>query len=167
MNRIPHAKEVEIFALAAQGVGSREISRRVGVAHQTVVARTQRRTVDAPTKKAGYHQCDFCGKPVPETREFFRRTRRSKHKFCQWDCYTAFRRWLRRNDKCRFCGCGRYENFHTSFNRGACCSCYGIWRLYGFDVALTETYFLNQQLKRELTNGRKHQKHVGPAKTSD
>lgn len=167
VNRISQEKDLQIRFLLAQGVSHREIGRRVGVAHQTVSLRSRQPVVDEPVRRASFDQCDFCGKLVGH-KEFHRRTRRTKHKFCCHGCYCDFYMYLRRKDRCTRCGICRYEMFFKNFTRGMCPRCYCVMREYGFDENAAELHDLTQELKAELRNAERVDgpKHVRSAEAT-
>lgn len=157
MNLIPEEKEERISDLLKAGKSFREIAREVGVAKETVAARAMRLTVEVPPRvRVGAINCDNCGNELHGDREFFRRTRRTKHKFCSHACYCDFYRRLRAEDQCKRCGEKRGSGGNLQrmiFSRGYCQYCYGLLRQYGFDEELVAAHETLQRLRKETKHG--------------
>lgn len=85
----------KIKAELINGKSLRQIYKETGV-HKKTIATIKSRMCPPPTKKTpqkiGPTDCDNCGETITTTREFFRRTRRTRHKFCSSDCYRDFYR---------------------------------------------------------------------------
>lgn len=161
--RLPLEKETRIRQLLAEGCGVRETARRVGVNSQTVRARRPQPKYKQKSPKSGPDLCDHCGEQITKQREFFRRTSRLVHKFCDHNCFVAYFIHLRGRMECHCCGVkrGDIEN-SKAWNRGYCPPCYAGLRLFGFDEAAASLYRLNVLLKKEIQNGQRlrNQKHV-------
>jgi hypothetical protein len=163
VGRIPLEKEASIRRLLAEGVGVRETARRVGVSSATVRARRPRPAYKPPSTKTGHDLCDHCGERINKDREFFRRTSRLSHKFCDHDCFVAYFLHLRGRMECQGCGVKRDDVPNSkAWCRGYCPKCYSGLRLFGFDEAAARLCRLNVLLKKEIQNGQRlrNQKYV-------
>lgn len=152
-NRLPADKEARLQAALAEGLSVRQIASRVGVSKQTVARRIPNLVAARTRTRVGQNGCDWCGKLIG-TREFHRRTRRTKHKFCGNECYQLFYKDRRKGDKCALCGVGRYDDplKRQVFVGGYCTGCRGILRQYGFDEDAAAAHLLNQKLRKEVRN---------------
>lgn len=102
MNRISQEKVLLIYELLTAGLSIRSVCEKVGVAKNTVL-RIRARLFTGHEKQRsrviGLSNCDQCGTKISKDKEFFRRTRRTRHKFCSSDCYQAFFKAMRRKRK--------------------------------------------------------------------
>lgn len=88
---ISTAKELKIQRLLLAGRSIREVAKEAGVCKKTVMRRAGTPAPPPQVKRGiGPRDCDWCGKRIETKREFGRRTRRVKHKFCNSICYQAF-----------------------------------------------------------------------------
>ncbi len=160
---LPPEKDQLIRTLLADGLSIRKVQRITG-ATKTTISRRLIRPEPEPRKqpKTEMNQCDNCRAEIPQTREFHRRTRRTKHKFCTHKCFGEFYMAKRRNNDCKRCGKHRYEQFGHHFTRGYCEKCYAILREFNFDSDAASAHELTRTLIKEIQNGR-HQEHGGPA----
>src|SRR5688500_8120082 len=99
MNSLPKETHEKILAMLAAGKSIRFIAKECGVSKHSVLVRA-RREIPKKAKRVGEKACDWCGSPVGD-KEFFRRTRRTSHKYCSYECYQASRRGLIDNDTCK------------------------------------------------------------------
>lgn len=163
MNVLPQEKHEQILALLAEGKSHRFVASAVGVSRQTVRRRMNPIPAKPKAKRVGDHGCDWCGEPVGD-KEFFRRTRRTSHKYCSDSCYHAALREKRDNDSCGRCGKRRKDLKNRNLFRGFCEGCYFLLRQYGFDSDAADAHQLYRILRKELSNvegrKRKSRKHV-------
>lgn len=161
--RLSTEQHEHICRLIAAGMSVREIVRMTGHGNVTVMRRIPKPTVAKPPRiLAGEFKCDNCGGDISGKREFHRRKRRTKHKFCSHDCFNDFYRSLRANDQCKRCGRTRREcGICAVFSSGYCQRCYSTLLQFGFDEEQAAVYDLTQSLKREMKNveARTNQKH--------
>lgn len=140
--------------MRAGGMSVRQIMRASGRDRKTISNYIDITTSDKPkVRKSGPNLCDECGGEISTEREFNRRTRRTRHKFCCHGCFCDFYRKQRENDQCKRCGVKRKEILCCVFSRGYCQRCYAIMRTFSFNEELAATHDLTMQLKKELRNG--------------
>lgn len=165
MNVLEKETDRRIRELLAMGWSIHRIERALGVSRYAIGRR--RYCGPVPHRERAPHirdefACDWCGHEIG-FREFHRRTRRTKHKFCGPDCYRAFYAWRRADQKCKRCGAPR-TNSYELFTRGLCAKCYQKLRQFGFDGPLVEANELLKQLREEVNRVSGNQKHSRPAK---
>lgn len=124
-NRISSGKDIQIRTLLAQGEPYRVIRRLTGCGPSTISARRQWQSPPILKRTGEMGHCDYCGKKLEGPRDFDRRKRRAKHKFCTHVCYVVFYREVRSKDRCKRCGLSRYQTRwqDKSFTRGLCAEC--------------------------------------------
>lgn len=167
--RISKDKQGQIKQLLSDGKSYREIQAIVGGCRSSIGRiKGRQNVVTSRRRNVGENDCDYCGKPISGKREFNRRTRRTKHKFCSHDCYSDFYRCIRAKDKCKLCS-RRRDSFRFPFFRlGYCNGCYWLMHKYGFDSKKVELHVLTKQLKKEARYAkRRSDQHVRPQKNAN
>lgn len=145
-------KEKMIRSGIAAGLSQREIAKAAGASKATVARRLTRAMPTPIRGSIGSNECDHCGKVIARDREFHRRTRRTKHKFCGFECYGAFYSAKRAKVRCKRCSAQRGLHTGYFFTRGYCSRCYNIMRHFNFDEELAACHDLKHILKKEINN---------------
>jgi transposase-like protein len=153
-SRISEAKERRIETLLLTGASIHEIAKTVGVSRNTVVARRGPVKYKPRASRVKPGCCDWCGDLITKPREFDRRTRRLKHKFCDNNCYSAYMHERFAHRWCQRCGKERTNENGLRLTRGYCPGCYGLLRQYGFDEEAAGAHELNRLLRKEIRNVR-------------
>lgn len=164
MNVLDKETDETIRRMLAAGASYREVERVTGCARQTIARRRPEKLYGERVKRrvpraSRLPVCDYCGKPIDGEREFYRRKRRTKHKFCSHGCYGAFRSNARAGAICKRCGEVRRPRWPggpliDNWVRGWCARCYQLLLRFGFDESLVASYELIQLLKREARKAR-------------
>lgn len=92
MNRIDDETERQVRTLIEAGLSTRAIALLTKVHRDTICRRRAaliRHNLHEPMCGNKRVQCHYCGKPVGE-KEFQRRTARTKHQFCDSECYQSY-----------------------------------------------------------------------------
>lgn len=90
--RLGHATESQIKTLLQAGLSTRQIALLLQVGCNTVFSRRAAvfpRDLHEPVGPEDKEHCHYCGAGVTE-REFQRRTSKTKHQFCDSDCYQSY-----------------------------------------------------------------------------
>lgn len=90
VNRVSDVREQQILDMLHCGAGVREVARAVGVHPSTISRRACNRRLAPPVASSGPHECDYCGQQIARDREAFRRTARTRRKFCDHRCYQDY-----------------------------------------------------------------------------
>lgn len=160
MNVLNAQRDELIRQLLSSGKGVREVARITGHDKNTVAARTNQKLGKPKRAKPGHNRCDNCGAKIEGEREFYRRTRRTKHKFCSHDCYGEFYKRARKHDKCQRCGVERGTDLRSMlFVKGMCGTCYNLLRLFGFNEEAAAAHEALQQLRKEIRHGKVNRYH--------
>ena len=105
MNKLTDEVHLKIKRLLECGCTIREVARQTGVHKRTIEARAPfTRNIRKPFDNASASQCDMCGDALKVKKEFYRRTRRTNHKFCSGDCYQDWSWWKRYGDSAEVIG---------------------------------------------------------------
>lgn len=158
MNRLTPEKEFQLAIAICAGLTERQINKLLHVSSSTVVKRRIQMgklpIPKQPAKKPNLNCCDYCGSEIQGEREADRKTRRTKHKFCNYECYGLYQRARRANDRCKRCQRKRKDiGLCVVFSLGMCPGCYNLLRNFDFDEEAAALFELNQRLKKEIRNG--------------
>lgn len=89
--RLEPKTESAIRNLLSQGWSTRKIAKELGVSKNTVLSRrTITRQLHEPVISESEKACHYCGAEVTARKGCDRKTPRSKHRFCDSECYQAF-----------------------------------------------------------------------------
>lgn len=152
MNRLTPEEEQRLVDLIKQGFSYRKIEQITGHARITIARRMCLQFPPPPVKKAKKSECDYCGKAITGEREFFRNTRRTKHKFCTTDCYIKYYRAKTAKQTCRRCGVLREKTKISTWAHGMCQNCYQHLKAFNFNEDAAAIFELTKQLKKEIQN---------------
>jgi hypothetical protein len=92
LNRLSVEKEHQLRTLIEAGLSVRAIQLLLGVGRATVSARRPSLSngdLHQPMCSNKNTQCHYCGAPVGK-KEFQRRAARTKHQFCDSECYQSY-----------------------------------------------------------------------------
>ena len=92
MNRLEREKETQLKTLIQAGLSTRQVALLLQISKGSVTAR--RATIllpelHEPTGPEDKEHCHYCGKQV-HGKEFQRKTARTKHQFCDSECYQSY-----------------------------------------------------------------------------
>lgn len=158
MNLLSENKQQRAVWLFQHGFSIREVAHDLNVAKNTarrIFWLLGRNCNDRSERSArpGELACDYCDGFISGEREITRKTSRTKHAFCSYQCHADYRISLRENDSCSKCGITRKEIRESgkmpSMIKGHCAYCYGVLHNFNHDHILADSFIYNQQLKKE------------------